>query len=140
MDGLPAARGDAVPGVLLLDVEEGGAALVTALSRTSSLDSVDSFIMLKKGDYVKAKAFAEQVEPLFRLLAKLKTWNAQNQYFDENAKTYSPNHMNGYYLLLVFPYNQKSCMSFPQHNISQDRRGNHEVEYQNDLVLLNTLL
>ena len=34
-----------------------------------------SFIMLKKGDYVKAKAFAEQVEPLFRLLTKLKTYN-----------------------------------------------------------------
>ena len=34
-----------------------------------------SFIMLKKGDYVKAKAFAEQVEPLFRLLVKLKTYN-----------------------------------------------------------------
>ena len=38
-----------------------------------------SFIMLKKGDYVKAKAFAEQVEPLFRLLVKLRTCNAQNQ-------------------------------------------------------------
>ena len=44
-----------------------------------------SFIMLKKGDYVKAKAFAEQVEPLFRLLVKLKTCNANNQYFDQDT-------------------------------------------------------